>query len=173
MVPSLTMERVPHSSTLMMIPSGKAGIVQTLRFMRDLVKAGKKSQRVREIALNLTADLPPKAWAAEIAALFFFVRDSIRFIGDVTNVETLHTADAVLDLGQGDCDDKSILLASLLESINHPTRFVAVGFFPDEFEHVLVETLIGSNYWQPLDPSEPVDPGWFPPNAVAQIRIFN
>lgn len=159
-------------STLMMIPSGKEGIAETLRLMRALVRDGKKSMRIRQLAVNLTAGLDQKGWGAEIGALFYFVRDKVRFQRDIRDVETLHTADAVLEMGSGDCDDKSVLLASLLESIGHPTRFAAVGFEPGSYEHVFVETRFGPD-WLPLDPTEPVEPGWSAPGIATRLTIHN
>lgn len=156
----------------MMIPSGKAGIIQTLKLMRELVKNGKKTANVRQTAVDLTSFLPSKSWGSEIGTLFRFVRDQIRFVRDINGIETLHTPDAMLELRSGDCDDKSVLLASLLEAIGHPTRFVAVGRSAGEYEHVYVETKLGAK-WIALDPSEPVEPGWEPPNMVSRLTIYN
>lgn len=164
--------RVVRPQTLMMIPSGKGGIIETLKIMRALVRAEKKSPKIRQTALDLVLGLPDKSWSAEARALFYFVRDRIRFVRDINGVETLHTPTALLEIGQGDCDDKSVLLASLLESIGHPTRFVAVGKRPGEFEHVYVETKIGDQ-WISLDATEPVEPGWHPDQIRARIVMFN
>lgn len=153
----------------MEIPSGKAGISQTLDVMRDLVRAGKKSLTVRQLALSLVKGLPQKDYAGEVKRLFYFVRDHIRYVRDIVGVETVHTPDEVLANGQGDCDDKSILLAALLESIGHPTRFVAVGFKPGQLSHVLVETKIG-NRWVSLETTEPVAPGWQPKKVVERME---
>ena len=161
----------PLSSTLMMVPSGKDGIIDTLRVMRSMVKKGRRDMQVRVTALSLVENLPPKAWAQEIYALFYFVRDQIRFVRDINEVETLHTPEKTLEIGQGDCDDKVILLASLLESIGHPARFVAVGFRPDEYEHVYVETKLG-NQWLPLETTEPVEPGWNPSGIRSKLVMF-
>lgn len=154
------------------IPGGKEGTKQTLRMMRALVRDGKRNLQVRATALKLVSHLPPKSWSAEVKALFYFVRDKIRFVRDINGIETLHTPEKVLDFGQGDCDDKSILLASLLESIGHPTRFVAVGPEQDQFSHVLVETKIGDR-WLPLETTENVEPGWFPEKYPARLIIYN
>ncbi len=56
-----------------------------------------------------------------------FVRDNIRYIKDIRDVETVAYPDITLQQGQGDCDDKSVLLASLLESIGHPTPLCCGG----------------------------------------------
>lgn len=90
---------------------------------------------------------------------------------DVNEVETLHTPDVTIEIGQGDCDDKVILLSTLLEAIGHPTRFVIVGYVDEmTFEHVYLETLIGED-WVALDPTENVEAGWSPPNPLAR-KVF-
>lgn len=72
---------------------------------------------------------------------------------DVNTVETVQTPDKTLLDGSGDCDDQAVLLGSLLESIGHPARFLAVGFQPGVFAHVLVEGKIGAR-WVPLETTE-------------------
>jgi len=74
-----------------------------------------------------------------------------------------------LEHGFGDCDDKSILLASLLGSIGHSSRFVAIGYRPNEYAHVFVETIAagGEGNWIALDPTEDVPMGWRPPGPYA------
>lgn len=135
------------------IPSGDAGTRATLRAMRALVRRYRTDSRVRQTATELVAAVPQKSWTSEVSAIFAYVRDGIRYIRDTRGVETVHSPVATMERGQGDCDDKSVLLAALLESIGHPTRFVAVGFDPlGPFSHVYVETRIGPR-WVALDPT--------------------
>lgn len=90
-------------------------------------------------------------YAGEARELFHFARDNIRYLQDVRDVETVQTPDVTLQFRTGDCDDKSLLLAALLESIGHPARFCAVAYAaPGEFEHVFVETKIGT-VWIPCE----------------------
>ena len=140
--------------------------------MKDLVKAGRKNLSIRSKAVNLVSNLPQKDRIGEIRALFDFVQNEIRYVRDIHNVETLHYAEQVLAQASGDCDDKSVLLASLLESIGHPTRFNAVGFRPGEFSHVFVETRVGPK-WLSLDTTEPYPMGWKPPNIVETMVFYN
>lgn len=136
--------------------------------MREIVrKHGKTSEFIRRLAVALTNHLPQKDYVGQVKAYHAFVRDKIRYIRDINDVETLHFPEIVVERRSGDCDDKSILLASLLESTGHPTRFVAVGFTPGEFAHVYVETLIG-NRWVPLETTEPVEIGWSPKNVQSR-----
>lgn len=151
------------------IADGAAGTWQTIEAMRALVRQGRIDPLVRATAVNLTALLPERDWLHEIQTLFEFVRDRIRYVSDILDVETLHGARQILQMQAGDCDDKSILLASLLESIGHKTRFIVTGYHvPEMFEHVYVgvETPIGLIS---LDASEPRPMGWEPPNAIVRV----
>jgi transglutaminase-like putative cysteine protease len=165
------------------IPTGGQGTRATLRVMSKLVKQYRSSGVIRDTASRIVEGLPSQAFRDEARALFYFVRDDIRYLGDVNEVETLQAPDVTLGTGQGDCDDKATLLASLLQSIGHPTQFVAVGFSdPGVFEHVYVRTLVGDR-WIALDPTVtggecapsyvgepcPGDMGWEPPNAVSRM----
>jgi len=122
----------------------------TLSIMKDLINKGKTNINVRELALSLVKDLPPKDWWGEAQRIHNFVRDEIRYVKDIRGVETVHPPERVIELGQGDCDDKSILSAALLSSIGHPTRLVAMGFNSAPISHVITETKIG-NKWVPSE----------------------
>lgn len=154
------------------LPPGKAGTVETLRRMRDLARAAVRdpSQRIREKALAIVAFLPSRQWAAEVRALHEFVRDRIRYVRDPVGLELVATPEKVLEYGQGDCDDKSTLLAAMLESLGHPSRFVAVGFNGGPFSHVYVETKIGAR-WVPLETIVPMPMGWKPPDSTSRYIL--
>lgn len=140
---------------------GTAGVAQTLDLMSALVKEYKKNPVIRELAVNLCAGLKQKDFRGEIARIHSFVKNQIRYIKDVHGVETLQTPLVTLEIGAGDCDDKSSLCASLLESIGHPTRFVAMGFLPGSYSHVTVQTKLGRG-WRTVETTEPVELGWIP-----------
>lgn len=159
-------------ATLHKIPDGPAGVAQTLRIMRRLTREGKKNWVIRRKAMDLVQNNGQKAYGAEVRDIFHFVRDQIRYLQDIRGIETLSAPHITLELGQGDCDDKCVLLASLLESINHPTRFVAISLRPGIFSHVLVETKIGRR-WVALETTEPVEMGWYPPGVLARMVEHN
>lgn len=158
--------------TLQGIPNGPEGVNKTLRVMRQFTISGKKHYPVRELALSLVKRNGHKDWLGEVSNLHAYVRDNIRYVKDICGVETIAQPHITMEIGQGDCDDKSVLLASLLESIGHPTRFVAIGFRPGNYSHVLVETKIG-NKWIPLETTEPVNVGWYPKGVVSRMEVFN
>lgn len=143
----------PRPSQLGELPSGRAGTVETLRLMRSRVRAGKTNPHIRAQALTLIADLPAKQYGREIARIFEFVRDRIRYTRDVRGVETLQEPWITLADRVGDCDDKVTLLAALLESVGHPTRAVAIGLSGAPLSHVYLETRLGPK-WIPLDATE-------------------
>lgn len=164
--------RTQTTTHLANIPSGSAGVSITLRTMSELVKRGKKVWPVRELAARLVRGLAQKDYIGEIKRVHAYVRDHIRYLRDIHGVETLHTPEKLIELGQGDCDDKSILLASLLEAIGFTTRFVAVGFKPGTYSHVYVEVQTPAG-WVPLETTEPVAAGWSPQGVRARMVVTN
>lgn len=157
-------------SELSLIPSGPAGIAATLRLMKQFAREGKTDTDVRMTAARLVQGCAQKDYACEVQTLHAFVRDEIRYLNDVDGVETVQTPFVTLTIRAGDCDDKSTLLAALLMSIGHPCRFVAIGFEPNVYAHVYVETKIGAR-WIPLETTEPVDVGWEPNPKIVQARM--
>ncbi len=155
------------------LPSGAAGVRHTLCVMSAMVRQAKITETIWRLAQDLISDLPQKDYAGEVRRLFYFVRDRIRYRHDVRGVETLQTPEATLRLKQGDCDDKSTLLAALLESIGKRTRFVAVGFVPGQFAHVYPQVNLAGK-WLGLETTEPDKPiGLEPPGIKAMMVVEN
>ncbi|MEE9525649.1 MAG: transglutaminase-like domain-containing protein [Candidatus Woesearchaeota archaeon] len=69
-------------------------------------------------------------------AIFYFVRDNFEYVSDPTAYEYVKTAKQSLVVGGGDCDDASVLLASLLDAVGIRSRFV---FIPG---HVYVQAYL-------------------------------
>lgn len=147
---------------------GLAGVQQTLDLMQSLKNAGKIDFVVRSLAQTITRNVPQKDFMGEIKALTDYVRDRIRYVRDVVGVETVQTPLKTLELGSGDCDDKSLLLAAMLESIGHKCRFQAVGFREGSVCHVFCEVLYDGQ-WLPLETTEPVEIGWVPPGIKERM----
>lgn len=110
---------------------------------------------VRERALELVRDAAPNGEREELRRVFEYVRDAVRYVKDVRGVDTLQTPTATLERLQGDCDDKTLLLAALLESIGYPTRFVVAATKPGQsYNHVYLEAYAASEgRWIALEPS--------------------
>ncbi len=130
--------------------------------MARLARQGKADQRIRNLAVALTTrgflngqGLKQKDFEGEARRIHAFVRDQIRYVRDTDGIELLHDPVTLLQIGAGDCDDKAILLASLLGSIGHATRFIAVAFEPSRFSHVWVQVNLNGR-WVDLEPTEPI-----------------
>jgi len=143
----------------------------TLQTMVKLARQFKADPGIRQVAASLVRDLPQYDTVGEVRALHAFVRDAIRYTNDMRGIELLQTPKATLEMGVGDCDDKSTLLAALLESIGRPARFVAVAMKPStDFSHVYVETRLGhAGRWTALETIKPVSVGWSPANVVKRM----
>ncbi len=88
-------------------------------------------------------------------ALFYFMRDNIGYSRDPVSRELIKSPMQTMFTGVGDCDDKSVLLASMLYNIGIKTRFV---FIPG---HVYVEAYLpeASRKYRPYrnEPWVPLD----------------
>lgn len=155
------------------LPGGIAGTRATLELMSRLVLRWKLDPGVRVLALDLVHGCAQQDYSCEVRSLHRFVRDQIAYRGDIADVETLQTPRVTLERAAGDCDDKTSLLATLLETINHKTRFVAGAFSdPETFSHVWLETRLGAN-WYPLDATKNVPAGWSPPGVLRRMIWHN
>ncbi len=156
------------------LPGGKAGAVQTMKYMRDFANAAvvNPDQIIRGRALSLLGDLPPRKYVDEIKALHGFVRDNIRYVRDPDGVELVQSPEKTLEVGQGDCDDKATLLGALLKTVGAPARFVAVGFSGGPLSHVMVQARTRNTGddrqdWMNLETIIPKPAGWFPSGVTS------
>lgn len=160
----------PPKIQLDRIPQGYPGTQRTVTRMQALIRQGVKDFYVRQKAIDILLEkgVRPKDYLGEIKALFEWVQQNVRYTKDAFRLEILHTARRMLELRAGDCDDMSILLGAMLESIGHPIRLVIVGpdlLRPNLFTHVYLEAY-HKGRWIPLDATMPHPMGWAP-------RVFN
>jgi hypothetical protein len=144
----------------------------TLKEMSRLVRQFKTDGQLRELSQRLTAHLTPYDRVGEISALHLFVRDRIRYVNDVNDVETLQWPTYTCEVGSGDCDDKSILLNTLLESIGYKTLFFAIGLQGSDYSHVMSGVRLGTRTipLETIVPPGALGPGsgemgWMSPDA--------
>jgi hypothetical protein len=158
---------------LAFIPKGYLGTQTTLQHIQKLIRAGAKDFYVRQKAIDILLEkaIKPKNYLGEIKALFEWMQQNIRYTKDPFRVEVLHSARRLLELRAGDCDDMTILLGSLLESIGHPVRLVVTGpdpLRPKLFSHIYLEAF-HQGQWIPLDATMPYAMGWEPRTVVKQV----
>lgn len=152
------------------IPKGYLGTRRTLQHVKALILAGAKDFYVRQKAIDILFlyRVKPKDYLGEIKALFAWVQRHIRYTKDPYRVEMLHSARRLLSLRAGDCDDMTIVLGSMLESIGHPVRLVLTGpdaRRPQLFSHIYLEANCKGR-WIPLDATMPYTAGWEPNTPV-------
>lgn len=154
-------------ATLAGVGSGMSGVRQTVRQMRALVNQGRVDPAIRQCATTLIYLAPEKQDRQEVSKLLDFVQRSIRYVRDVNDVETLSSAAKTLAQRLGDCDDQSVLLASLCESVGYPTRFIVASYDdPAIMEHVYCSICVDGD-WLDADPTEDHPLGWAPPDPVS------
>ncbi len=163
-----------------LIPSGAAGVVATLDDMARLARAGRRDPHIRKVAFKIlqSRGVANRDWNAELAALHSWVQDHVRYVRDPVDtlgeirtrgVETLATPAATLRERAGDCDEHATLLSSLLGSIGHPSRFVAIGLRGANFSHVYCETPTRNGSWISAETTEPVGLGWLPAGVSKRL----
>lgn len=153
--------------TVLAIRDGADGIYDTLRVMREFVETAKLDPNMRARVAQLLLMTPEKDQLREVVTIFEFARDRIRYMQDVAGVETVSSPQQTMAIGAGDCDDKAVLLATMLEIAGYPSKFIATGYsVPGVFEHVYVAAQLKDGAWIPLDATEKVPVGWEAPFAV-------
>ena len=159
----------PLPSTLAAIPGGTNGVRATLATMVRLTRTGRRDVGIVQLARSIALPVPARDYRGEVQACLTWVKLHIRYVADPRDVESVASPDATLKMQSGDCDDMSVLLASLLEAIGHRTRFVAFAYntTDEPYSHVLCQTLLGAGVWVTLDPTISTSTiGWTPPGAT-------
>lgn len=149
------------------LQEGDAGIARTVRYMIAMVEGneGAANPEIRRAAIDITRNVASRDSAGEINAIQQWVQKNIRFRGEFK--ETIQSPLATLKLEAGDCDDQAQLVAALLKSIGHKTRFRTIAVdrtAPDQFSHVYTEVLDRTTgQWVPVETTIPgVRAGWAP-----------
>lgn len=148
------------------IGDGMVGIMDTVALMRRLAREGSRDIRVRNAAAQVIFLQPERSELHEVESLFNFVRDHIRYMRDPLFYEAVAVPAQVLSLGYGDCDDKSTLLAAMLESVGYLSRFVITGYADaSRPEHVYLQVWVNGQ-WIDADPTEHHPLGYAPPHPL-------
>lgn len=140
------------------IPDGDAGVEATVRRMQSIYRDALRDPRIVQFAQRLVGLDQADGQAAQVQAVAAFVRARWRFVGDSLGFEQLKTPDRLLSESesygklQGDCDDATLLLMTLLGAIGIQSRIVVVQRDPrsPSFDHVYLEAWDGRR-WVALD----------------------
>jgi len=112
-------------------------------------------------------ECPPRQDLCEITKVWNFLVANVRYVFDITYVDTFATLQYTLEAGGGDCDDAAIAFAALLGSVGFR---VAAGVIstkanPDEWVHIYPMVAVPKDGavegWIPLDITVTgAVPGW-------------
>lgn len=172
----------PMQLAVFEIPGGDKGTRETLERMRNIVWRTIKDKKwgpfFRQLSIRITLDAgcKTKDFKCEAKSLFEYVRDKVKWIRDVKGFETLQYPHRTLEFGGGDCDDLSILLATLAVAIGIPAAFKAIAANPtrkSQFSHVYVLLdPFGNGKWVPADPTvKSASFGWESPVQYKEMII--
>lgn len=130
------------------LADGKSGNLETVEVMKGIARARASNPLVRQLALQilLSHKVPSNYYKDEALAIARFVKEKVRYVRDITNVETLMDPLTLIDQiqrgeAQGDCDDMSLLIATLLLSIGHQPYFRIIKYTDDNsapYAHIYV-----------------------------------
>lgn len=152
------------------LAGGDAGILRTVRVMRDLIKENRGHPAVRAHAEAAVTGLGPMDPVGELAAVRDYLGARVQYRRDPNAVEWLQAPWMVLAcqvergiVPQLDCDDLTDLSLALLEAVGHETAIIIVSHRPDrQFNHVYG----GSRIRDAVVPLDLVEL-WRPPGARA------
>jgi len=138
------------------------------KILRKLIRNGKKNRFVRDFTVRLLNKhgVESKDVDNELNTIFKFVRDEIKYRKDPYRVEMFQSPkrtllDYLRGYGAGDCDDKAILIASMLSSIGYKVRLVLMNPRGGAYTHIICEVLHPiEKVWIPLETTLKVPMGW-------------
>lgn len=122
---------VAITDTLPLTDNGLDAVRKTLKLMSAIIRKYRSDvttlNTATQIALNAgVTDMRTQKRLA-INALQAWVRDNIAYFYDPRETELIRTPPETLKRGVGDCDDKTVLLLSMLEALGLETELLAVG----------------------------------------------
>jgi transglutaminase-like putative cysteine protease len=129
---------------------------------------------------KILSSVPEKQWTLEIQALFTWVKDHIRYLRDVEGIEYVQTPVRHIinimkkGISYGDCDDSSLLMATLLLSAGYKARFVIIRQAGNaHFSHIFSEAYDPSiGTWVALDCTMKDKPyGWRPEGERKEFML--
>jgi hypothetical protein len=112
------------------------GVMGRLNRMKQMIEDGKTSPRIRQLVGRVVRNCPERDQMCELKAIHNYIAEHTRFLEDTRDIEVFAEPELTLKFSAGDCDDLSILSASMLESAGFKTQLVAVG--NNQYEHVFV-----------------------------------
>lgn len=160
-------------------------IQERVKWIVHMIQKSRADPVIRAIAVREVSRKCNGRWCVserdyegEVKAIFDWTRKNVRYIRDRIDADQFHHARRTIQFGGGDCDDASIVLASLLQAIGYPVklRVIQTSTGPD-WDHIYV--LAGVPPGNPtklisLDASVDKPAGWKPPQyMIRRVKDFD
>lgn len=129
------------------LSNGKKGNIQTIKIMKEAARRCAAYPQVREFAIAILNqyDTISQNYVDEARAIAHYVQKNVGYVRDPDGIELLTDPLTMIDkmqrgVARGDCDDMSLLIATLLLSIGHSPLYRAVRYEDDygHFNHIYV-----------------------------------
>lgn len=129
------------------LPFGVNANLETVEIMKRVARQRAIHPEVRQLALAIIrqAKTQSQNYIDEAIAIGKYVHKHMNYVRDIDGVEQLHDPVMLIDqlrrgVAIGDCDDMSLLIATLLLSIGHKPyfRIVRYGKHSGPYHHIYV-----------------------------------
>jgi len=127
-------------------------IEERIDLIFEEIEDGKADPKIRLLVANIIRDIPERDYLGELNAIFDWVKQNVRYTHDPYNLELFNRPKRVIEYGIADCDDLTILLGSMVQTIGYPIKLRVIGVNSDEPEHIYLMAGI-----PPIENSEPSD----------------
>jgi hypothetical protein len=170
----MAMPYVDHMPEMASFNVQSGDLDSRMDFLIDEIWKGIQDPKIQQLASRILEeyDVPARDWEGESRAVFEWVRSNIRYTRDPEGLELFRKPLRTIQLGIADCDDMSILIASLLGTIGHTLLLRVIGVTSNEPEHIYPVDLLppgNPDYAMALDATRPEAMGWEVPE---EQRLF-
>jgi transglutaminase-like putative cysteine protease len=157
------------AGVLVPIAHGDAGIAATVAIMRGQVLEAMQDRRVKTLAAGIVCGMDPDDKAEMASRIYFDTQKRFRFVDDTYGVEEIISPRIMVQEIEtsgstfGDCDELSMLQATLLRAVGIPARFVTWAGTTNggNFDHVFAQAWVNGKW---------VDMDWLPAHAMEHVR---
>lgn len=100
-------------------------------------------------------------YKCEITAIWNFAVLNVRYTGEAMDMDVYQDVRTILETGAADCDDTTILFATLLKHLGYSVQARVISVDGRKWAHIYPRVKIPGGRWLALDMTEPnKKPGW-------------
>lgn len=142
------------------------GVPYTIEDMRRMIRTSLNREGtapIRRLVEEITAQVRPKDYVSEVAAIYYWCLKNIRYMRDPVHVEYVQSPHVLLSpspadraagrrAGQDDCEALATTIAAMCMSVGNPCQFVTISMDGGGFHHVFAVSRIRNGVKVVLDP---------------------